>query len=126
MKNTIIFAGLMAVLLIGFNACQNNPKTGVLKSSTGMVDEVPTLLDRHEKIQYGKEWETVQNAYGKERKALMADPNAKEPWLNLAEIFIQEARVTGEHPHYYPAALVCLEKLLAKQFDPKDVKDTDL
>lgn len=126
MKNTIIFAGLMAVLLIGFNACQNNPKTEVLKSSTGMADEVPTLLDRHEKIQYGKEWETVQNAYGKERKALMADPNAKEPWLNLAEIFIQEARVTGEHPHYYPAALVCLEKLLAKQFDPKDVKDTDL
>lgn len=56
----------------------------------------------------------------------MDDPNAKEPWLNLAELFIQEARVTGEHPHYYPAALQCLETVLAKQFDLNNIKEKDL
>lgn len=126
MKNTIISAALVAILTMSFWACQNNQTESTSKAGIGMVDNVPQLLNRNEKIQYGKEWETVQNIYGKERKALMDNPKAKEPWLNLAELFIQEARVTGEHPHYYPAALQCLEALLAKDFDPKDIKDTDL
>lgn len=126
MKNTIISAALVAILAMGFLACQNKEPDTVAKAGMGMVDNVPQLLDRNEKIQYGKEWETVQNAYGKERKALMDNPTAKEPWLNLAELFIQEARVTGEHPHYYPAAMQCLEALLAQPFDPKNIKETDL
>ena len=92
----------------------------------GIIENIPALLDRNEKLQYGKEWETVQNHYGKERKALMDNPQAKEPWLNLAEVFIQEARVTGEHPYYYPAAMQCLDYLLAQTFDEKNIKETDL
>jgi tetratricopeptide (TPR) repeat protein len=126
MKNTIISIGLMAILTVSLFSCKNETDQAVAKAGIGMVEKIPQLLDRNEKIQYGKEWETVQNIYGRERKNLMNDPNAKEPWLNLAELFIQEARVTGEHPHYYPAALQCLELLLAQSFDPKNIKDTDL
>ena len=56
----------------------------------------------------------------------MQDPAAKEPLLNLAYLFVQEARVTGEHPHYYPAALQVLDALLEKAFDPKNAHDLDL
>ncbi len=126
MKNKIISVGLMAYLMVSIMACQNNRPNTNLKAGMGIIENIPELLDRNEKLQYGKEWETVQNAYGKERKALMDNPKAKEPWLNLAEVFIQEARVTGEHPHYYPAALQCLEALLAQPFDEKDLKEKDL
>lgn len=126
MKNNIIFLGLLAFIMAGLFACENADNQSVAKAGIGLVEQIPQLLDRNEKIQYGKEWETVQNLYGKERKTLMDDPSAKEPWLNLAELFIQEARVTGEHPHYYPAALACLETLLAKPFNENDIKDKDL
>ncbi|MBK8564365.1 MAG: tetratricopeptide repeat protein [Saprospiraceae bacterium] len=126
MKNTIIFIGLMAILTASLFSCKNETDQAVAKAGIGMVGKIPQLLDRNAKIHYGKEWETVQNIYGRERKSLMDNPNAKEPWLNLAELFIQEARVTGEHPHYYPAALQCLEALLAQTFDPKNIKDTDM
>ncbi|MBK9012911.1 MAG: tetratricopeptide repeat protein [Saprospiraceae bacterium] len=126
MKNIIISIGLMAYLMGSLMACQNNKPNTTAKAGMGLIENIPQLLDRNEKIQYGKEWETVQNAYGKERKAIMDNPQAKEPWLNLAEIFVQEARVTGEHPHYYPAALQCLDYLLAQTFDEKNIKEKDL
>ncbi len=126
MKNIIISIGLMAYLMVSIIACQNNQPNTTAKAGMGLIEKIPQLLDRNEKIQYGKEWETVQNAYGKERKVIMDNPQAKEPWLNLAEIFVQEARVTGEHPHYYPAALQCLDYLLAQTFDEKNIKEKDL
>ncbi|MBI5914675.1 MAG: tetratricopeptide repeat protein [Bacteroidetes bacterium] len=123
--NKIIAFALIVFLSAGFYACvpDGNSQNGVTSVSNPLI---PKLLDRNEKIWYGKEWENVQNAYAKEAKAISNNPQAKEPWLNLAEIFIQEARVTGEHPHYYPAALQVLGVLLAKGFDEKDMRDTDL
>ena len=67
------------------------------------------MLDRNEAIRNGKEWDNVQNIYGNSKKALLQNPNDWDARLKLAELFIQEARVTGEHPHYYPAALFILE-----------------
>ncbi|MBX2890282.1 MAG: tetratricopeptide repeat protein [Saprospiraceae bacterium] len=75
---------------------------------------IPSLLDRNEALRLGKEWDNVQNIYGAQRQAIIANPTALEPRLKLAELFIQEARVTGEHPHYYPAALKMLDEVLAR------------
>ena len=40
------------------------------------------------------------------------DPYAVEPRIKIAQIFTNEARVTGEHGHYYPAALKMVDKAL--------------
>lgn len=82
---------------------------------------IPALLDRHESIRNGKEWDDVQNAYGSNRKALTENPSAMEPRIVLAELFMQEARITGEHPHYYPAALSVLEPVIAT-LGPKEAE----
>lgn len=81
-------------------------------NSEEIAASIPTLLDRNEVLRNGKEWDDVQNFYGTQRQAIIADKDALEPRLKLAELFIQEARVTGEHPHYYPAALQMLEEVL--------------
>ena len=72
----------------------------------------PSLLERSEAIRNGTEWERVQNLYGHATAALRADPTAVEPRLELARVFVLEARVTGEHGHYYPGALAVLQEAL--------------
>lgn len=123
-KNTFLLPVLLFAM--AFISCQQDGSGGQDTVQTQVVNELPKLLDRPEKLRYGKEWENVQNAYGNARQELMKDPMAKEPRLQLAEIFIQEARITGEHPHYYSGALKVLEDLLAMDFDEKNIHDTDL
>lgn len=49
------------------------------------------------------------------------DAQAIEPRITLAKIFVNEARVTGEHGHYYPAALKMLDEALELNHDgPRD------
>ena len=73
---------------------------------------VPELLDRGSAIQNGKEWERVQNDYVAAREALRLDSTDVQARVDLARVYILEARVTGEHGHYYPAALRVLEGAL--------------
>lgn len=106
---------LLAVLFI--TACTRTGDIPTAKaglSPDAIAATIPQLLDRPEAVRNGKEWEDAQNFYGTQRQAIIARPDAIEPRLNLAELFIQEARVTGEHPHYYPAALEMLESALAR------------
>ena len=103
-----IFIFLTVVLL---SACSQEKKE--MNASSSSVVDIPALIQRGEAIQSGKEWETVQNYYGKNKKALLEDKNALEPRLELAQLFVQEARITGEHGHYYPAALQMVEEILA-------------
>ncbi len=108
---------LLAILLgLFIQACQPNDTPKTAKASLSPEDiaaSIPPLLDRNPAIRHGKEWDDVQNFYGAQRQAIIANPAAAEPRLHLAELFIQEARVTGEHPHYYPAALQMLDGVLA-------------
>ena len=99
-----LYTVALALLFAAFGSC---------KSSGEVVDnDVPELLDRSEAIQNGKEWETVQNNYVASRDALRRDSSDVEARLGLARVYILEARVTGEHGHYYPAALGVLQGAL--------------
>ncbi|MBL7794925.1 MAG: tetratricopeptide repeat protein [Saprospiraceae bacterium] len=109
------FLPILFIAGLFFTACNQdgNFKTANAGlNSEEIAASIPALLDRNEAIRNGKEWDDVQNFYGTQRQAIIADKNALEPRLKLAELFIQEARVTGEHPHYYPAALQMLEEVL--------------
>ncbi|WP_231915310.1 lipopolysaccharide assembly protein LapB [Lewinella sp. 4G2] len=52
----------------------------------------------------------------------LKDAKAIKPRVTLAQIFVNEARVTGEHGHYYPAAL----KMVNEALDLNRGKDTNL
>ncbi len=111
-----IFFFLLAIAT--FFGCQ---KIGENQISKTEKIEIPALLDRAEAVQNGKEWDNIQNIYAACKAEILAKPEALEPRLKLAELFIQEARVTGEHPHYYPAALAVLNQILAKKPENKDI-----
>lgn len=73
---------------------------------------VPDLLDRNERITMGKEWDQVQSKYVSLRNQLLANSNDYKSATELAHLFIKEARITGEHGHYYPAAQSILNHIL--------------
>jgi len=84
--------------------------------------DIPNLLDRSEKIQLGKEWDFVQNYYSDQKIALGKNDKDQQARLNLAQLFIKEARVTGEHGHYYPGALKLLDEILVDETISEDLR----
>jgi tetratricopeptide (TPR) repeat protein len=97
---TICFIAVLA-------GCSNSDVNNTLTTT-----DIPALLDRSEKIQLDKEWEFAQNFYAKQLQTLNKEPNNTEAKINLAQLFIKEARVTGEHGHYYPGALKMLNQVV--------------
>ncbi len=73
--------------------------------------EIADLLPRHEKLRVNGEWSQIQNTYVSLRDELKSDPQNVKAGIKLAQLYIQEARVTGEHGHYYPAALQVLDQV---------------
>jgi tetratricopeptide (TPR) repeat protein len=80
--------------------------------------DIPKLLDRN--IKYGpdgenekfiEKWRTLSGS-------LNENPANLKARLELAELYIAEARITGEHPYYYTAALKMINSILTR--NPKD------
>jgi len=97
-------------------------KAAITPDQYELTTEIPKLLDRNERIWMGKEWDNVQNSYGTFAKQMRTGKEAEEAQLNMAQLFTMEARVTGEHGHYYPASLKLIDDLLKKDLKNKDLK----
>lgn len=106
-KIPIITAILSSILLLV--SCEDS----VMPQNEETEISIGKLISRSEKIQLGKEWDQVQNQHQTYKLSLKNNPNDNETKIRLAQLFIGEARVTGEHGHYYPAALDILNNALA-------------
>ncbi len=95
---------ILASLLIIFT-CNDD------KNKISQLSEIPQLLERPSKLT-GLEWDNVQNKYQSSIVRLKINPLDSKENIKLAEVFMHEARVTGEHGHYYPAAISVLDASL--------------
>ncbi|NOT38166.1 MAG: hypothetical protein HOP11_12400 [Saprospiraceae bacterium] len=84
------------------------------------VVNVPELLDRPEKLQYSIEWPRIKNTYADLKYKLKKEPESIESLISLSNLFIGEARVTGEHGHYYNAGLQMIDHALQIKKISKD------
>ena len=111
LMNKIYLVLLTTALPFMFGSCDNGD-TKTSRSTVYDVD-IPELLPRPAALQGAPEWETTQSGYSNMAASLrLEDQDAIEPRITLAKIFINEARVTGEHGHYYPAALNMLDEAI--------------
>jgi tetratricopeptide (TPR) repeat protein len=99
---------IAAFLACTFSSCQ--PTSSNVKKIQPL--EIPKLLDRNESLRQGKEWDDVASQYQKLKLAVADKPSDHESVIKLAQLFIREARVTGEHGHYYNAALKMTDYVL--------------
>ena len=107
---------LLTLCLIALLTACNDAETA--KGTASNEIDVPALLPRPVALQNAAEWEQTQSGYTQMAADLrLNDPKGVEPRITLAKIFINEARVTGEHGHYYPAALRMLDEAISLNRD---------
>src|SRR5687768_12166971 len=72
----------------------------------------PKLIGPDEEMGY------MLDSYNKLINKIKLNPKDVEARLALAELFMQEARISGEHGHYYPAALKIVESVIQESPEP--------
>lgn len=106
MKNSIIIIAVLLLVTAGYGFMKYNSDD--TQKTVNYKFDIPELLDRNEELAKMPEWLGIkqegQNLYQKVR--LTGDAKSA---LYLAAIYMQEARVTGDHPYYYNAALDVLD-----------------
>jgi len=82
---------------------------------------IPVLKDRPDGLGSLEERDFSLDAYDKAKYTAIADPNNGNAWLELAQVFMQEARITGDFGYNYDAALSMLDKILESEQYNKDI-----
>ena len=99
-KSIALITGFFIVWLGAYFLLQK-PKAG---------KPVPELSKRNNAVSLGAEYASVQKAVEFYRAEIRKDPAIVKNYVQLAQLFMQEARVTGRHHEYVPKA----EELLAE------------
>ncbi|QNF31233.1 tetratricopeptide repeat protein (plasmid) [Adhaeribacter swui] len=80
-------------------------------------EPIPPLRERQGPISTTSEWLNTKAAIQGLQRKLREKPGDLKSKLLLALAYMQEARITGEHPYYYPAALQLVEEILDREPD---------
>lgn len=76
------------------------------------TSRTPALKERRGDLSVGKEWLNTKAAIEGLLAKLRSDPTDHKSRLLLAQAYMQEARVTGDHGYYDGAAMQLLEEVL--------------
>ena len=102
--NTII----ISILFIGLIACNNAGSVNTKNETKGYAP----LKERNEFLAKSEDWPGVKMKVAQLFKSILADSTDLKSKLLLAQTYMQEARITGDHPYYYPATLDILEDVI--------------
>jgi len=78
-------------------------------------EPIPVLKERHGDLALGGEWVNTKSAINGLLAQLRAKPDDSKAKLMLAQAYMQEGRVTGDHPYYDMAAMQLLNGILAQE-----------
>lgn len=59
----------------------------------------------------------MMDQYNMLANKINGNPEDHESKLALAELFMMEARISGDHGHYYPAALTMIDQVISKELN---------
>ena len=110
MKKIYIYIGVFTFGIIAATAFVVVNKN--LKKKEDSKESFAALLERHGPISTTSEWINTKAAIQGLQAQIRRDPTNVKAKLLLALAYMQEARVTGEHPYYYPAALDLIDDVL--------------
>ena len=105
----------LSTALFTFNSCgTSKTEKEVVSAGANEGFRIPELLERDKDLSY-EEFTKIREKFNKLSSAYNANNGDFDNLVKLAEIYIYEARVTGEHPYYYGAALKTLDELIAQK-----------
>lgn len=111
MKKNVLYGILIAVFIVavGFVVIKFK-KEDAAKQGTQMV-----LLERKGVLAEMPEWKTTKLNVEKLQKTLQAKPGDVKTQISLANLFIMEARTTGNYTYYDKAAMHYINNILSAQ-----------
>lgn len=101
---------ILPVLLLGVSGCSDSTARDNAEGEDG---QVPLALKERVPGLDAGDYRLVKEKADAFTARLKAHPNETDALIGLAQIFMYEARVTGDHPYYYPAALELIDRALA-------------
>jgi len=115
MKNNLLKTAVVILLCIAaLMACnQQAAKTDATVTFT-------PLTERTDTIGKGAEWISVKQLYTKYTDALGKNPNDNMSRIKLAELYMNEARITGQLTYYYEPALANIDYVEKNKAATKD------
>ena len=110
-------------LLVWQTGCSSR-KTAAVAQAPAVVSAsgMPALFVRTGELAKAIEWPRTQAKVTELKMRIDKAPNDLKARLQLVAIYLSEARITGEHPYYYPAILTMLDGVLA--IDPANFEAT--
>jgi len=108
-SHTLLVLGACAL----FTACTDLQGGDKLAAPPPATSSLPALPTRTTVVGLPGEAEQLRTSYSKLTQLLAKDPNDMKSWLKLSEVFITEARITGNYGPNYDAALDILDRVLA-------------
>jgi tetratricopeptide (TPR) repeat protein len=78
-------------------------------------EQFPALKERKGSIALSGEWLNTKKAIEGLLQAVERDPGDRKSMLELAQAYIQEGRITGDHGYYDKAAIELLDKIIEKE-----------
>lgn len=121
-KKTISFSFLLVIIALISQSCSSNKKSETATETSSNNLEIPALFDRKGELSKATEWEKTKAKVAELNKKLEKNPNDIKVRLQIVTIYLAEARITGEHPYYYPAVLKILDGIL--YLDPNNFEAT--
>ena len=112
MKNNITIM-ISFLLLLTMISCDNKVNTlnTPNNSNNAKVDFDP-LKERNSQLAQAADWADIKSKATELKNKIDFNPKDSKSKLLLAQLYMKEARITGEHPYYYPATLKILDNIL--------------
>jgi len=111
-QKTIGYLFILMILgtQISCTKTQKSENSTAQNSSSNL--EIPALFERTGDLAKAQEWQKTREKVDELKTKLAKDPNDVKVRLQIVTIYLSEARITGEHPYYYPALLKILDGIL--------------
>ncbi len=114
--------GVFLFFLSALVACKSTDNSEDSVKSTTNPMEIPPLFQRRGELATADEWTKTVAKVEELKQNIAKNPGDVKPRLQIATIYMAEARITGEHPYYYPAVLKILDGVLS--MDPRNFEAT--
>ena len=102
---------LLALSLTTLSACNNKPVVE-MPATTSAVFTIPELKARPANLG-AREFGLISKKAGELQARLKNNSTDTEALVLLARLYMTEARITGDHPYYYPASEKLLDRALS-------------
>lgn len=121
-QQTIKYLFILTILVAQISCTKTQKSDNSTAQNESSNLEIPALFERKGDLAKASEWQKTREKVDDLKKKLAKDPNDVKLRLQIAMIYLSEARITGEHPYYYPAVLKILDGVL--YLDPKNFEAT--